>query len=299
LNETRIHEYCFSFAEHQFNVKERKRVESLDKEQIEFFYVYLSQSGSYLGAMLSKSGNYKKACDIFDRSISFAYLVERKETRIDLLNVAFTDKGFNFSFENKFNETKVVFEEMYNVFVEAYYPDHSKVLEAANKLISILIDLKEFEVYLHILICIILLLIFRLDFHSFCYKYYNFSEMKQDAEWYARNSYECLTRPVDTESNEVASAAESLATVTFKLLLKYEGEGKDHGDITEAEMLVRKALRIREKMFGRNHICTLASLTVLFEILQFAEGLGNHYDEINDISGRWVYIYYICMNICT
>jgi hypothetical protein len=107
--------------------------------------------------------------------------------------------------------------------VEIHYLDHPLVLMVANDMIHILIMLEEYV----------------------------------DAERYARISYECLTRPIDTESEEVANAAMLLADVTFQLIL----DGKD-GDIEEAEMLARKSLRIMQKIDGLN-ACSACSIKIV------------------------------------
>jgi hypothetical protein len=132
--------------------------------------------------------------------------------------------------QQKYSEAKTVYEEMYNLVAEAYYVDHPMVLTAANYLINVLILTEEFE----------------------------------DAERYARISYECLTRSVDSECEEIANASESLANVTFELICR---KGVEGGDIMEAEMLCRKALRIKEKIHGANQGMTVNTRVHLSNIL--------------------------------
>jgi hypothetical protein len=113
------------------------------------------------------------------------------------------------------------------------------VLQAANYLIGILTLIEEYEV----------------------------------AEPYARIAYQCLTRPVDTESIEVGNAAESLARLIHELV----GEkGVEGGDIMEAEMLCKKSLRIKEKIHGPNGRPIVNTKILLSNILQ---EIGNHDDE--------------------
>jgi hypothetical protein len=93
-----------------------------------------------------------------------------------------------------------------------YDPIHPVVLKIASLLISVLINLGEFF----------------------------------DAERYARFLYDCLTRPIDPESEEVADAADTLATVIYNMINK---NGTVH-DILEAETLSRKSIRIMERIQG-------------------------------------------------
>ncbi len=63
-------------------------------------------------------------------------------------------------------------------------------------------------------------------------------------KWYARISFELLTRPIDTESEEVANAVHVLADVTYQLIAQ---NGAADGDILEAEKLFRKTVRINKR----------------------------------------------------
>jgi hypothetical protein len=83
---------------------------------------------------------------------------------INLIFSALVTRGEHFVRQKNYNEAKTVFEDLYNLVFEAYYVDHPMVLKAANRLIDVLIQTEEYE----------------------------------DAERYARITYECLTRPVDT-----------------------------------------------------------------------------------------------------
>jgi hypothetical protein len=86
-------------------------------------------------------------------------------------------------------------------------------------------------------------------------------------------SYECLTRPIDTESLDVANAAQSLADVIYELFLC---KGLEGGDIIEAEMLARKSLRIKEVILGHDNYMTCLIKITLTNVLQVR---GDHYDE--------------------
>lgn len=72
-------------------------------------------------------------------------------------------------------------------------------------------------------------------------------------ERYARICYECLTRPVDTESQEVTESALSLAILTYKLIEQQNvAVASDIGSLSEAEMLVGKSIVIFERIYGRD-----------------------------------------------
>jgi hypothetical protein len=156
------------------------------------------------------------------------------EIRTDRLFHQLLYKGQNAFFQAKYSEARTVYEECYDLVAIAYYPDHPQVLRIATLLIDILIQLKE---------------------------YY-------DAERYVRILYECITRPIDTESDDVANAAISLATITFKLV---DQKGPEGGDVVEAEMLARKCIRIKEKVFGVDHVMIVETLNDFFCILQLKE----------------------------
>jgi hypothetical protein len=117
-------------------------------------------------------------------------------------------KGSNLDRQFRKKEARALFEELYDLVAIAYYPDHPLVLRAANMMINVLIDMKEYE----------------------------------SAERFARICYDCLTKPIDIESIDVADAAEALAEATC-IPIEHGGIG----NIIEAEKLDRKTLRI--KMF--------------------------------------------------
>jgi hypothetical protein len=98
---------------------------------------------------------------------------------------------------------------------------------------------------------------------------------------YARISFELLTRPIATESEELANAGQVLAHVTYQLIAQ---NGAADGDILEAEKLFRKTVRIKERVHGRDNIYTMRHLDTLREILQFK---GGHDDEVKDLSERY------------
>jgi hypothetical protein len=98
---------------------------------------------------------------------------------------------------------------------------------------------------------------------------------------YARISFELLTRPIDTESEQVANAAQVLADVTYQLIAQ---NGAADGDILEAEKISRKTVRIKERIHGRDNIHTMRQSETLREILQFK---GGHDDEVKELSERY------------
>lgn len=114
-------------------------------------------------------------------------------------------------------------------------------------------------------------------------------ELYDDAQRYARICYECLTRPVDTKSLEVAESAQSLGHGILRILSSGSNEG---GYIIEAEMLVRKAISIKSKLFIRDHPYILHHLQTLSEILQYKNENGDHDQEVQGLYER-------CLAMCT
>jgi hypothetical protein len=134
----------------------------------------------------------------------------------------------------------------YNLVAEAHNPNHPLLLKAVSNLIDELIEIKEYH----------------------------------DALRYARMNYEQLTQPVDTESLDVSNAAEYLAEVVSMLFAHY---GPDSFDILEAEILSRKAILIKERIYGHNHMFTIRNLSTLSQILLLKE---DHYEERKDLLER-------------
>jgi hypothetical protein len=80
--------------------------------------------------------------------------------------------------------------------------------------------------------------------------------------------YNFLTHPIDTESEEVAEAANSLASVTYSLVVDNELVG----DIKEAEMLSRKSIRIMERIQGTDFYRKGPYLHTLSRVLNHTSG---------------------------
>jgi hypothetical protein len=107
---------------------------------------------------------------------------------------------------------KYSYEATYELLADAYNPYHPEALKIVSLLIPILLDLREFK----------------------------------DAERYARQLYDSLTKPIDDESEEIAIAADCLASVIYHVVF-----GNDiDGDIREAEYLSRKSIRIMMRIEG-------------------------------------------------
>jgi tetratricopeptide (TPR) repeat protein len=221
----------------EHKLDESKRIYNLKEEQADIVYYKLSETERQLSYCYCVISNYDKASEHCDKAIAHANEVVFEESRIDLLFNALKRRGHNIISQHKYSEARSVYEDLYNLVAEAYYVDHPLVLEAANFLIKVLIQLKEFET----------------------------------AGGYARITYECLTRPVDPESIDVATAADSLANIIFESVFLNGVEG---GNIVEAEMLSRKALRIIEKIHGVDSTAT--KRVHLSDILSVE---GNHDDE--------------------
>lgn len=76
---------------------------------------------------------------------------------------------------------------------------------------------------------------------------------------------------------KIGNAADSLSTVTFKLILR--GQTAECGNIVEAEMLARKALRILQRIHG-SRWKTLNALTTLSQILLFKGNCNTERQEL-------------------
>jgi hypothetical protein len=227
----------------QIDLEKRNRTDQLDRGMINNIYYKLSISETVLSDMHDCLNEYDKAEKYHDMAILHGGQVTVKSCRIQILYSAMRTRGQNLRYQATFddsnvtlNKAKAVFEEAYILVSEAYSLDNPMALEAADCLNKCLIELGEFY----------------------------------DAERYSRMSYECLTRPIDTESLDVANAAESLADVIYQLFLC---KGLEGGDIVEAEMLARKSLRILEATFGSDDICTIKVL--LSNILQIRGDRNN------------------------
>lgn len=207
-----------------------------------------------LGECQKRMRNFDKAEDYYDRSLSHAKRMMIGPKRIELVQNALMAKGENLYFQSKSSEAKAVYEECYNVVAEAYFPDHPMVLRTANKLADVLSQAGEPE----------------------------------NAEIFARICYEqlSLTQPaIDTESEELGNAAGSVASVIAQLIHK---NGQDGGDIVEAEILARTALRIKERIYSLNHHETASSLSTLADILRVK---GKHDGEVQALYERSLAIY--------
>lgn len=237
----------------QYTLEKSKRNYKLDEEKINAIYQKLSETETNLCSCLSIFGNYSEAIEYCDKAILHANIIMVEEIRIHIVFHAMTQKGKVLCLQKKFSEAKIVYEDAYNLVAEAYYVDHPLVLKAGNSLIDILIQTYEYVL----------------------------------AERYARISYESLTRPIDNESVEVGNAAELLSYVSYLICSTDEGDNDDDDEVClkkitlkEAEMLGRKALRIKERIHGKNYYVDVNIKLNLSNILQLK---GNHNDEARDL----------------
>jgi hypothetical protein len=131
-------------------------------------------------------------------------------------------------------------EDGYNSLVTAYDPAHSQVQEAAGTLIDCLIKLGDF---------------------------YN-------AERYAEVTYSNLRdkkNGINHESDVVANGSHQLAYIIFQ---------QEGGDLLRAEELVRESLRIRTKIFGRDHYYLSGGCDLLSCILSKKNEYGDETREL-------------------
>lgn len=76
---------------------------------------------------------------------------------------------------------------------------------------------------------------------------------------------------------------EALASVTLHLITQNENNG---GDLVEAEMLVRKALRIKERIYNPNHRVLTSPLSILAAILERKDNNDDNGEKIDLLERR-------------
>jgi hypothetical protein len=138
------------------------------------------------------------------------------EESIDKLCTSLNLKAYCLFSLSKFEESNVIFEDVYIIMSEAYSPDHPKVLDKVGFIIENLIEMKKYV----------------------------------DAEKYARISYECLFRS-NSKSVHLSIISDQLAFITFELI-KQNAENIDKSiniknllTIEEVGMLIVNALTIK------------------------------------------------------
>eukprot|EP00596_Hydrurales_sp_CCMP1899_P008816 CAMPEP_0119035960 /NCGR_PEP_ID=MMETSP1177-20130426/3285_1 /TAXON_ID=2985 /ORGANISM="Ochromonas sp, Strain CCMP1899" /LENGTH=354 /DNA_ID=CAMNT_0006994951 /DNA_START=669 /DNA_END=1733 /DNA_ORIENTATION=- len=201
--------------------------------------------------------NSEIGLDCSDKARYYAEKLIVGENRTDLIYNILSEKSSHLLCLRRYNEAKIVLEEVYDLMATTYCLDHPLVLKTANLLVKTLIVLKE---------------------------YY-------DAQRFASICYEILTRPIDTESDEVADAAYSLARVSFYLIRDQDAERGGEAmerDLKFMEMLLRKAIRIKERINGSHDMGTAEVLIVLVEILQYLD--INRNDELEEVMEKMLFI---------
>jgi hypothetical protein len=144
----------------------------------------------------------------------------RFEDDLDKLCIYLVHKTCSLYNLSKYDDIKVICEEVYNITVDYYPCDHPKVLDKVNILVEILIKMEEYI----------------------------------DAERYARICYECLFR-LNPESMPLYFIAFQLAKVTFKLIEQNTSPIRDLIDIKEVESLLIKVFKFRIKCNNDYVIC--------------------------------------------
>jgi tetratricopeptide (TPR) repeat protein len=165
-----------------------ERINTLDKEQIQELYRCLSSAESNLGVTYYNLRDFNKAGSCYDRAVSYAKNMAIGKERTADIYEALTKKARSSSVNFDKSAAKAAYEETYELLADAYDPYHPKALKIVSLMIPILLDLREFK----------------------------------DAERYARQLYDSLTKPIDNESKEVAKAADCLASVIYNVVGKNE-----------------------------------------------------------------------------
>jgi hypothetical protein len=139
----------------------------------------------YCGAECQKKDwkTHKKVC-IYMKAVHHAKQLNKGEIKMLKVFDALDSLAQYYAALDQMTKAKTALEEKYNYAVEAYHPEHPLVLQAAERLIQVLI----------------------------------MTENYYDVERFARVCYDGLTRPPsDPESREAAKAAANLALVSYDL----------------------------------------------------------------------------------
>jgi tetratricopeptide (TPR) repeat protein len=104
-----------------------------------------SMAESKLGSCYIELRNFEKAGDSYERAITFAELIVVAEERTEILHSTLCAKVRLLHDRSKFVESRAVYEKVYNMLANLYYPDHPLVLKATNDLIECLIIAKEYH----------------------------------------------------------------------------------------------------------------------------------------------------------
>jgi hypothetical protein len=228
----------------QLALEKNERADTFDEDKVNEFYMYLSIAERNLGSDYFNLHDLNKAGECYDRSLLYAKQMAEGEERTDFIYEALTKKARGLSAKIDYIGAKAAYEETYDLLANAYDSYHPKALKNLRLLIEVLIQLREFE----------------------------------DADRFVRQLYNFLTHPIDTESEEVAEAANSLASVTYSLVVDNELVG----DIKEAEMLSRKSIRIMERIQGPDFDRKGPYLHTLARVLNCTSGNENEAKDLLD-----------------
>jgi tetratricopeptide (TPR) repeat protein len=172
----------------QITLKASERTDQLNATQISDINGHLSAITDELGSVNLKMRNYEIAGTYFDQSLAYskgiidsAYdingkrIEDGKERRkAARYYVTLNNKGKNLYFQLKYNAAKVVFEEAYNIMAEQHDPSHPDTLDAALRLIDVLIHTNDFydgERYECVMIFLHTLSTLKMKVHIYIYTY--------------------------------------------------------------------------------------------------------------------------------
>jgi hypothetical protein len=219
------------YWQRELALDEMWRIDKIDGDQTDNIYSYLSSAEKDLGICYLPLLDQEVALAHCDKAALYVRKIMKDKKRAHDLYYAISLKGQSLVQQSKLREAKPVLKEAYELVAEPVFPRHKHFLQAAHLLVLTLFQLKQYE----------------------------------EAAPYARIYYECLSQPIDIESPEMADAAAILGEVAFRLIEK-NGPARN-GDIVEAEMLVRKAIRIAEKVKGSD--VAPGVLILLSDIVRF------------------------------
>jgi tetratricopeptide (TPR) repeat protein len=208
---------------------------SLDKEQINFILILLSDSERIISDIRTSKKQFSLAEDHLKRALSYVkrYEGEAKEKTERLLSVL-KDYCNLRGRQGDYPGALSFAEEAYNCAAEAYNPVHPEVQVAAGALIQCLTHTGNFK----------------------------------DAETFAQMTLDSLRDPankMDQEGEQVGFGYYNLANVIDLL----------DNDDPKAEKFAREALRIRIKFYGSGHVHVGQSIGLLSNILLKQNNFGD------------------------
>lgn len=222
----------------QYDLTGSEQAEHVSNDTIDFVYGNISNANMKLAVCCQRLEDLDNVVKHSIQAIHYARKIIICKKRVVFLQQALLIYGEYLTKHKKNTDARCMFEEAYNIMIDVYPVDHPRVLHSAGSLVHFLIVNRDYI----------------------------------DAERFARISYQCLSKSGTIESESVANFAMYLAIATFELISLNIVDSVDVcmiGNIEEVEMLLRKSIRINEKINGYNHYSIIDGLITLSNVLRF------------------------------